>query len=101
LHSLGVRRGAWKDSQSRQIDWTSFDPDRIGSGEPVTVYGLVPNEVTHVDVVVAGKAQTALLENNAFYYRLTDPSDWPEAILARFDDGRVETITLPPPPKGP
>jgi hypothetical protein len=83
------------------ISFSSFDPDGLGVGEPFTVYGLVPNEVTRIDVMVAGKAQAALLENNAFYYRLADPADWPEAINATFGGGRVETVTLAPPPKRP
>lgn len=101
LAFTGGPSGCEKGFTVSPIGFSSFDPDQLGAGEPYTVYGLVPNDVTRIEVVVAGKPQTALLKNNGFYYRLSDPATWPEAIDVTFSDGRAETITLAPPPKLP
>jgi hypothetical protein len=71
------------------------DPDRLGSGEPFTIYGIYPVDVVNISVVVDGEPQAALMANNGFYYRLADPALIPDSILVAFDDGHVEPIDLP------
>jgi hypothetical protein len=75
--------------------WSVFDPDRLGSGEPFTVYGIAPDDVNRIEVAVDGVLQRALLKNNAFYYRLPDAGALPQRIVVSFADGTSETISLP------
>jgi len=75
--------------------WSLFDPDRLGSGEPFTVYGIAPDDVNRIDVAVDGVLHRTLLKNNAFYYRLPDARALPQRIVVSFADGTSETISLP------
>lgn len=82
----------------RGIDWGLSDNDVLGAGEPLTVHGLVANNVGAVDVVVAGEAYRAVLAKNAFY-REVDGSAFPSAIVVTFTDGHQARITIPRPPE--
>lgn len=79
-----------------------FDPDRLGSGVPISVYGLVRNDVAYVEVVdTNGSRRTAEVANNAFFLELNDNGSWPESVIVGYRD-RTETTTVmiaggPPP----
>lgn len=76
-----------------------YDPDRVGAGTPMALYGLLPNEAVGVDIVVAGEARRAVVGRNAFFYQLS-PSDpaGASAIVIKFRDGTSDALDLPQPP---
>jgi len=74
-------------------------PRIIGGGRPREVYGLVPDSVTSVGVVEQGAEHDAVVQNNAYYYRLVSTSGYPEAIVVTYADGTTTTENIPPPPQ--
>lgn len=67
------------------------------SGSPVEVFGLVPDNVTDVDVVVNGVAHAAQVQTNAFFYQLADSADFPEALSVTYRDGASARVEIPRP----
>lgn len=84
-----------------RVAWFAGDPDRVGAGEPATVGGVVPDDVTGVDVTVNGEVHAATLANNGFVFHLDDPAAWPESITISYEDGTIETVALNAPPRNP
>jgi hypothetical protein len=91
----GGLTGCEESFANSPMSWSLFDPDRLGSGEPFTLYGMAPDDVNRVQVAVEGVLHRALLKNNAFYYRLSDARALPQKIVVSFVDGTSETISLP------
>jgi hypothetical protein len=83
---------------TRGIDWGLSDNDSLGTGEPLIVHGLVANNVTEVDLIVAGQAIRTILANNAFYGEVVG-SAFPDALVVTFTDGHRTRITIPRPPE--
>lgn len=81
------------------VGWSLFDPDVAGAGEPFTVYGITRDDVTKVEVVVNEAASRAKLNNNGFYYRLSDAAAFPSRLIVSFRDGHTESVVFPPPPE--
>jgi hypothetical protein len=77
------------------VGTTRFDPDGLGEGVPVSVGGLVPNNVTQVDVIVGGESYAATLTNNAYFFEAPNSNAQPEAVRVTFDSGSTTTISLP------
>lgn len=74
------------------------DPDQLGAGHPLYVWGVTTNDVTSVDVIVSGVAHSAPVTNNAFVYVLADNTLGPEAVggmVAHFADGSTQSLPAP------
>jgi hypothetical protein len=80
------------------LAWGEYDPDALGSGVPISVYGLARDDVVGVDVVVDGKRQRARLARNAFFYTLNDAAAHPTRLIARLRGGGEHAVVVPPPP---
>jgi len=96
LLSLGPATCVDTFARTDGIGWTVADPDAVGSGSPLMVFGIAPDSVSGVDVVVGGVAHPATLKNNGFFYQLADPSDLPSAVSAikvTYTDGSSSTIS--------
>lgn len=92
--SGGCLQGFFKDAPA---DWTVGDPDGRPGGEPVLVWGIIPDSVKDVRVVVNGHEQSAVVANNAYFFQAADNSLSPSAIEALtlvFVDGATQEITL-------
>jgi hypothetical protein len=76
------------------ISFDVRDVDAVGSGAPAIVDGLVPNTVSSVDVVVGGKAEAATLGKSAFFYELSDATQWPDAILVHYRSGAQQSFPI-------
>jgi hypothetical protein len=57
------------------------------------VWGLAPNQVTAIEVVVDGVSHAARLENNAYFYEGGNP----QQLIAHFQDGTRKTVNFPTP----
>jgi hypothetical protein len=74
------------------------DPDQYGSGDPTQTFGLAPNSVAEIDVVVNGKRYKAELANNAYFYELADPSASPSRLVVSYKDGASVVMDIAAPP---
>lgn len=82
-------------SSGSHFDVTVSDPDQVGAGLPVIVWGVVPDEVSGVDVMIAGEPHAALVSDNAVYYAVESGSATPDTIdafVVHFRDGSNEVI---------
>jgi hypothetical protein len=80
------------------VNATMSDPDRLGAGHPLYVWGVTTDDVTSVDVIVSGVAHSAAVTNNAFVYMLTDNTLGPEAVggmVGHFADGSTQSLPAP------
>jgi hypothetical protein len=80
------------------VNATVSDPDRVGAGHPLYVWGVTTNDVTSVDVIVSGVAHSAPVANNAFVHVLADNTLGPEAVdglIAHFADGSTQSLPAP------
>ena len=80
------------------VNGTISDPDRVGAGHPLYVWGVTTNSVASVDVIVSGVAHSAPVTNNAFVYVLPDNMLGPEAVgrlVAHFADGGTQSLPAP------
>jgi hypothetical protein len=79
---------------------------RATADTPVVVWGLAPDDVARVDVVVNGRVHAARMGRNAFYYELADVTlgdDAIEALLVTLTDEtrapiEIELAPSPAPP---
>lgn len=92
-------------AQDRPITVTVGKPS---PQEPLTVWGLIPDEVGRIQVVVNGTPQEAITGSNAFFYQLGDNSVETdgaiEAIVVGFRDATRQPLTIklsptPAPPR--
>lgn len=73
------------------------DFDRIGSGQPAVVSGLVRDDVVGVHIVVDGKTYDARLQNNVAFFELPAASSAPDAVervTVTLVDGSTERVRL-------
>jgi hypothetical protein len=80
------------------VNGTMSDPDQLGAGHPLYVWGVITNDVTRVDVIVSGVTHSAPVTNNAFVYVLADNTLGPEAVggmVAHFADGSTQNLPAP------
>jgi hypothetical protein len=82
------------DDLSGRVAWFAEDPDELGAGKPVTIGGLVPDDVTGVGVLVEGVIHESQLQNNAFVYELPSSSRWPTALEVTYRDGSSRDVSL-------
>jgi hypothetical protein len=71
------------------------DPDTPGSGAPLTLIGIVPDDVVAARVKVNGIDHDALIENNGLFYELSDSADTCQAVdsvTISHGDGSSDTI---------
>ena len=59
---------------------TISDSDRLGGGSPAHMWGVVPDVVAAVDVVISGTRHRAFLRNNAVYLELPHRALLPEVV---------------------
>ena len=78
------------------VTWSLFDYDGTGRGTPTGVFGLMSPDVVGVNVVVAGKAASATIENGAYFFE-ADRSRVPEAVIAILKGGQRSYVRLPRP----
>lgn len=74
------------------------DPDQYFTGEPTEIFGLAPDSVRSISVVVDGKENSARLANNAYFYQLEDGMSYPTKLVVAYSDGNTATVSIPPPP---
>ena len=82
--------------------WVPFDVsisdfDRLGSGQPVLVWGPVSDDVDAVTVVVAGRTHEAIVENNVAFYEFPDSSLLPadlQRVTVTLRDGTRQDIRV-------
>lgn len=77
------------------VNMSIFDPDGLGNGVPVTIMGLVPNNVESVDVHTAGIEHRALVTNNAYFFQAPSPTAEIEKIVVYFSSGASRGIAIP------
>jgi hypothetical protein len=82
------------DDLTGRVAWFAGDPDELGAGKPVTVGGLVPDDVTGVGVLVDGVIHESQFQNNAFVYELPSSSSWPTALEVSYRDGTSGEVSL-------
>ena len=83
------------------VTWGEFDPDRLGSGDPIAVYGLAANDVVRVEVALGTRTERARLANNAFFFQPATPdAAGPTALIVTHRDGSAHRIPIPPPRSG-
>lgn len=73
------------------------DRDRIGSGEPAVVSGLVRDDVVGVQIFVEGESYQAMVRNNVAFFELPDASLSPDAVervTVTLTDGTTEDVRL-------
>lgn len=81
------------------LSFGQFDPDGLGEGEPFAIYGIIPNEVTAVEVLNSkGERAAAVMGRNAFYYEFLDGTRWASELVLIYENGASETIGVPAPP---
>lgn len=79
------------------VDFSIGDVDAIGSGEAAIVWGLAPDSVRTVHVVVAGTRYAATMGRNAYYFAFPSSATAPSAVSAiavDFENGRSQTIAV-------
>jgi hypothetical protein len=94
----GGGAGCFDNFHGMSVNGTMSDPDQVGAGHPLYVWGVTTNDVTSVDVIVSGVAHSAPVTNNAFVYVLTDNTLGPEAVggmVAHFADGSTQSLPAP------
>lgn len=62
--------------------------------EPGIVWGLAPDSVVGVDVVVDGTPQRALLSNNAYFYQGSASATHFESLIVKLADGSTRNVAL-------
>jgi hypothetical protein len=80
-------------TQSQPVGLIIFDRDALDAGEPTVVAGLVPDNVTGVEVLVGGVRHLAVLANNGYLHEL-DAGAWPQAIIVGYKDGTTRTMQV-------
>jgi hypothetical protein len=68
------------------------------SGDPVSVFGLAPNDVTGVEVVLDGVAHPAMFGNNAYFYESPGPGNCGESVeglIVHYADGSAARVGIP------
>jgi len=83
-------------TQAVPIAYAKFDRDGPG-GDPVTVAGLAPDDVTAIDVEAGTSTYQAHLSNNAFFFQL--PSGDTEAVtglVVKYGDDTSLRMPLAP-----
>jgi hypothetical protein len=74
---------------------TESDPDRVGHGTPLLVWGVVPDRVVGVTVVAQGRKYEATVKNNAVVFEMPDSSLGYSAIasfIVQLSDGSSQVI---------
>jgi hypothetical protein len=80
------------------VPYSTIDPDQDFSGQGTEVFGLAPDSVRSIKVLVNGDEYPARLDNNAYFYQLQDGAAFPSALEVTYDDGTVANISIAPPP---
>ncbi len=93
----GGPTGCYDQFSNGPLVYGEYDPDALGSGTPISLYGLARGDVTAVFAVVAGKREPATLGRNAFFYS-TRGSAYPTAVVAQLRSGGEVVYDLAPPP---
>jgi len=70
------------------------DPDQYWSGDPTEIFGLAPDSVVAINVVVNGQQHEARLANNAYFYELSDATEYPTQLVVEYRDGTSATMDL-------
>ena len=84
-------------AQAGPVDYSVGDPDWVGSGAPAVVWGLSPDHVTGVDIIVDGTARPAVMGNNAFFLEMSSEKTPPssvEGLVVHFANGSAQLIEL-------
>jgi hypothetical protein len=79
------------------VDYSIGDADAIGSGEPAIVWGLAPDDVRSVHVVVGGTSYPAVMGKNAYFFEFPSAVLEPSAVSAivvGFASGGSQSIEL-------
>ena len=76
----------------RPIDYVYGDP---AVGQPGIVFGLMPDSVARVQVVVDGVSEDVTIGENGFIYQGNASAAAFSALIVTFKDGRSQTIKLP------
>jgi hypothetical protein len=75
--------------------FTGMDPDTPAVGAPLTFVGVVPDDVVAARVTVHGIDHDALVQNNGFFYELSDAADTcapVDSVTIFYRDGSSDTI---------
>lgn len=75
--------------------FTGMDPDTPGTGAPLTFVGIVPDGVVAARVTVRGFDDDALVQNNGFFYELSNAADVcqpVDSVTLFYRDGTSYTI---------
>lgn len=83
-------------TEAHPFSYVYGDPDRLGSGKPMLIAGLVSDGVTRVEVIAAGRGYEAMLGNNAYFLELDSSVVAPDRIVAHYSDGSERSHTFPP-----
>lgn len=81
------------------VSLTYGDP---AAGEPGIIWGMAPDSVKRVQVIVGGVPEDATMGENAYFYQGTASSREFAGLVVTFKDGSSQTISLPAaPPEAP
>jgi hypothetical protein len=70
-------------------------PPVVSAGTPITVAGIIPDNVKSVLVDVGSGTESAVVENNAYFYEDDYAGDLPSSLTFTFANSRTQTIDLP------
>jgi hypothetical protein len=83
--------------QPGRVAWFLNEPGRVGI-DPVQIGGLVPDDVSQVQLIGSDGAKPLVVSRNAFFYEGDLAAGWPNGLLVKYEDGSSTTILLPGPP---
>jgi hypothetical protein len=88
--SSGCLPGFFKNAP---IDWTFIPPN---GNEPALVWGIAPDSIEQVGVIVDGVTHIATLENNAYFFQAPTTNTVAfDALIINLADGSTRTVPLP------
>lgn len=77
------------------VEIAEADPDALGTGSPMIVYGLALDDVGDLTVVDdSGRTYQAQLRNGAFFVQLADAKAWPKTAVVKLVDGSTQTVPI-------
>lgn len=77
----------------RPIGSVIFDEDGLRRGGPTTIFGLLPNNVTGIRILVGNASYEPIIGRNAYLFELPDGATQPDQIVVTFRSRKTTTIT--------
>lgn len=83
-------------SPEQPVGVTIYDPDGFNRGVTPGIFGLVPNNVVAVDIVIDGRSYAARLGENAYFLELPTARWTTLDVAATYRGGTTVATSVPP-----